>query len=180
MGSPNIPQEFDPKLFRKALGTFTTGVTIVTAADAAGDVGMTVNSFSSVSLAPPMVLWSIGRTSTHVDSFLQAEHFAVHVLASEQDDLATRFATKDVDRFADMAVGRGVAGVPLLDDVVARFECRTAHRYDGGDHVIIVGEVLSFMQWDREPLVFKAGRYAVASVKPDEPKPPPALAPQKK
>lgn len=175
-----MQQDIDPKLFRKALGTFTTGVTIITAADTtAGDVGMTVNSFSSVSLAPPMVLWSLGRTSTNVEAFLRAEHFAVHVLATEQDELATRFATKDVDRFAGTTVGRGVAGVPLLDEVVARFECRTAHQYEGGDHVIIVGEVLAFTHWDREPLVFKGGRYAIATDKPAEPKPPPALPVQK-
>lgn len=156
-------QEHDPLRFRQALGTFTTGVTIVTALDAAGvDVGMTVNSFNSVSLTPPMVLWSLGRSSSNIAAFLQAKSFAVHVLADGQDDLATRFATKGIERFAGVEVERGSTGVPLLAGVSARFECRTAFQYEGGDHVIFVGEVISYEHWDRDPLVFKHGRFARA------------------
>lgn len=156
-------QEHDPLRFRQALGCFTTGVTIVTAQDAAGaDVGMTVNSFNSVSLTPPMVLWSLGRSSSNIAAFLQAKHFAVHVLADGQDELAMRFAKKDVDRFAGVQLERAASGVPLLGGVAARFECRTAFQYEGGDHVIFVGEVISFEHWDRDPLVFKHGRFARA------------------
>jgi 3-hydroxy-9,10-secoandrosta-1,3,5(10)-triene-9,17-dione monooxygenase reductase component len=145
------------------MGAFTTGVTIITALDVDGtDVGMTANSFSSVSLTPPMVLWSLGRSSTNIDAFLQAKHFAVHVLASNQDALASRFAQRDVDRFEGLTLGRGHAGLPLIDGATARFECRTAFQYEGGDHVIFVGEVLAYEHWEREPLVFKRGRFALA------------------
>lgn len=168
-----MQQSFDSQHFRQALGAFTTGVTIVTAVDAAGsDVGMTANSFNSVSLTPPLVLWSIARNSSHVDAFLRAQHFAVHILSSDQDALATRFATKNVDRFEGLAIERGLENLPLLEGVAARLECRTAFQYEGGDHVIIVGEVLALEHWDREPLVFKRGRYALAVGKSAAPSPP--------
>ena len=155
-----MDQAFDSQRFRRALGTFTTGVTIVTTVDAAGaDVGMTANSFNSLSLTPPMVLWSLGHSSTNYATFLGAEHFAVHILAADQDLLATRFSQRGIDRFAGLALDRGHGGVPLLDGASARFECRTVHRYEGGDHVIFVGEVLGFEHCEKDPLVFKAGRF---------------------
>lgn len=151
---------FDQQRFRHALGAFTTGVTIITTIDGAGtDVGMTANSFNSVSLTPPMVLWSLGQSSTNFMAFRQATHFAVHVLAHEQDVLATRFAQRGIDRFAGLTLDRGQGGIPLIDGAAARFECRTAFQYEGGDHIIFVGEVLTFDHWDREPLVFKRGRF---------------------
>lgn len=157
---------FDSERFRHALGAFATGVTIITTVDATGaDVGMTANSFNSVSLAPPMVLWSLGRSSTNIAAFLQAKHFAVHVLATDQDQLALRFSKRGIDRFAGLALTRGPDGVPLLDGASARFECRTAFQYEGGDHVIFVGEVLGFEHWDREPLVFQRGQFARAVCK---------------
>src|SRR5262249_9644767 len=144
------------------LGAFTTGVTIITAVDAEGaDVGMTANSFNSVSLSPPLVLWSLGRGSTNIAAFLHAQHFAVHVLAHDQDALAARFLQRGIDRFAGLRVERGHEGLPLLEGAAARFECRTAYQYEGGDHVIVVGEVLAFEHWEREPLVFKHGRFAL-------------------
>jgi len=158
-----VQQSFDSDRFRQALGTFTTGVTIVTTVDAAGsDVGVTANSFNSVSLAPPMVLWSLARTSTSLAAFLAARYFAVHVLASDQQALATRFSTRGADRFAGLNPARGADGIALLDRCAARFECRTAFQYEGGDHVIFVGEVLNFEHCEREPLVFKRGRFALA------------------
>jgi 3-hydroxy-9,10-secoandrosta-1,3,5(10)-triene-9,17-dione monooxygenase reductase component len=158
-----MQQTFDADSFRQALGAFTTGVTIVTTVDASGsDVGVTANSFNSVSLTPPMVLWSLARTSTNIDAFQRAQHFAVHVLASDQDALAARFAQRGIDRFVGLNPMRGPDGVPLLDGCAARFECRTAFRYEGGDHVIFVGEVLKFEHWHHEPLVFKRGRFALA------------------
>ena len=156
-------QGFDSNLFRQALGSFTTGVTIVTTLDPAGaDVGVTANSFNSVSLAPPMVLWSLGRNSTNIAAFVAAQHFAVHILASDQHALATRFAQKNIDRFAGLDYGRGVDRIALLDGCAARFECKTAFQYEGGDHVIFVGEVLNFEHCEREPLVFKRGRFGLA------------------
>jgi 3-hydroxy-9,10-secoandrosta-1,3,5(10)-triene-9,17-dione monooxygenase reductase component len=164
--SRDMQQSFDSDLFRQALGTFTTGVTIVTTVDAAGhDVGVTANSFNSVSLAPPMVLWSLARSSTNMAAFLAARNFAVHVLASDQHALATRFAQKGTDRFAGLHLRRGVDGIALLNGCAARFECRTAFQYEGGDHVIFVGEVLNFEHCEREPLVFKRGRFALAAGK---------------
>jgi len=166
-----MQQGFDSNRFRLALGAFTTGVTIVTTVDAAGKpVGVTANSFNSVSLAPPMVLWSLARTSANIGAFLAARHFAVHILASDQQALATRFSQKGADRFAGLPVGSGIDGIALLDGCAARFECKTAFQYEGGDHVIFVGEVLNFEHCESEPLVFKRGRFTLAVGRtPDSP-----------
>lgn len=165
-----MQQSFDPQRFRQALGAFPTGVTIVTTLDAAGkDVGVTANSFNSVSLNPPLVLWSLDRNSSNFDAFIAATHFAVHVLASDQDALASLFAQRGIDRFAGLTPQRGTGGVALLDGCVAHFECRTTFRYDGGDHVIFVGEVLNFAHAPHEPLVFKRGRFALAVEKSPAP-----------
>ncbi|HKU38357.1 MAG TPA: flavin reductase family protein [Polyangiales bacterium] len=150
---------FDSQRFRHALGTFTTGVTIITTVDAAGaDVGMTANSFNSVSLSPPLVLWSLGQSSTNFAAFLQATHFAVHILAADQAALATRFSQRGIDRFAGLARDRGPGGVAMLDGAAARFACRTVFQHPGGDHIIFVGEVLEFEHWEREPLVLGRGQ----------------------
>jgi 3-hydroxy-9,10-secoandrosta-1,3,5(10)-triene-9,17-dione monooxygenase reductase component len=157
----------DVREFRNALGAFTTGVTIVTTRDAAGrDVGLTVNSFNSVSLEPPLVLWSLARSSASLAAFVQAEYFAVHILGARQEALSNLFARKGADKFAGIELDRGQGGVPLLDGCAARFECRTAYRHEGGDHEIFVGEVLKFEHFDRPPLVFQKGGYAVAVKKP--------------
>jgi len=150
--------------FRGALSAFATGVTIVTTRDGTGrDIGITANSFNSVSLDPPMVLWSLSRQSPSLAAFMAAEHFAVHVLASTQDHLAQRFATRGIDKFAGMDVQRGLSDTPLLEGCAARFQCRTAYRYEGGDHVIFVGEVQDFEHSDLPPLVFHGGQYAIAT-----------------
>jgi len=152
--------------FRNALSAFATGVTIVTTRDASGrDIGLTANSFNSVSLEPPMVLWSLARQSPNLQTFMAAEHFAVHVLASNQDDLAQRFATRGIDKFAALQLQRGPSDIPLLENCAARFQCRTAYRYEGGDHVIFVGEVIAFDHTECAPLVFHAGQYAFATHK---------------
>jgi 3-hydroxy-9,10-secoandrosta-1,3,5(10)-triene-9,17-dione monooxygenase reductase component len=149
--------------FRAALGSFATGVTIVTTRNGAGeDIGLTANSFNSVSLDPPMVLWSLARKSLSLPAFLESGYFAVHVLAATQEDLSVTFATRGADKFANMAVTRGAGGIPLLPGCSAVFQCRTAFNYEGGDHVIFVGEVQEFEHFDRAPLVFHSGRYAVA------------------
>lgn len=151
----------DSKQFRAALGSFATGVTIVTARSPDGvDVGLTANSFNSVSLDPPMVLWSLGKHSSQFPSFMKAEYFAVHILASDQEDLSNRFAKSGADKFAGLECGRGINNVPLLDGCSARFQCRVAMRHESGDHVIVVGEVLSFDSSTRSPLVFHGGKYS--------------------
>ena len=162
----------DPKAFRSALGAFATGITIVTThADECGDVGVTANSFNSVSLEPPMILWSLSRKALSLSAFLTNPCFAVHVLAAHQDDLSQRFATQGADKFSGLPVGRGAGGIPLLDGCAARFQCRTAFKYEGGDHLIIVGEVLSFEAWSHPPLVYHAGRYALTVEKRSDPDP---------
>jgi 3-hydroxy-9,10-secoandrosta-1,3,5(10)-triene-9,17-dione monooxygenase reductase component len=147
--------------FRAALGTFTTGVTIVTTCDSTPhDIGLTANSFNSVSLDPPMVLWSLAKSSLSLAAFLQAQYFAVHVLSDRQQALSERFARRGVDKFSGLQLERGFGGIPLLEGCAARFECRTAFRHEGGDHEIFVGEVLRFNHFGRPPLVFHSGRYA--------------------
>lgn len=157
----------DSGAFRSALGAFATGVTIVTTLDGEGrDVGLTANSFNSVSLDPPLILWSLAKTSGSFAAFAAASHFAVHILGEDQQALSDRFARKGIDKFEGLAVERGESGIPLLSGCAARFRCRPAYQYDGGDHVIFVGEVLDFEHSDRTPLVFHAGRYATTNVRP--------------
>ena len=155
---------FDPAEFRKALGSFATGVTIITTRAADGTLmGLTANSFNSVSLNPPLVLWSLANTSMSLAAFRAASHWAVHVLAADQEELSARFAKRGESKFAGMEVEEGVGGVPLLHGCSARFQCRTAFQYEGGDHVIFLGEVLSFDRNEMPPLVFHGGRYAHAT-----------------
>jgi 3-hydroxy-9,10-secoandrosta-1,3,5(10)-triene-9,17-dione monooxygenase reductase component len=158
--------EFDSREFRSALGAFATGVTIVTAvAEDGSRVGVTANSFNSVSLDPPMILWSLAKTSRSLAAFEQAAYWAVHILAADQDSLSNHFAKSGIDKFADMDVEPGAGGVPLLKDCASRLQCKTAFIYEGGDHVIFVGEVLKFDRRDVAPLVFHGGKYALAARK---------------
>jgi len=157
---------FDMRSFRDALGSFATGVTVITTRASDGSpVGLTANSFNSVSLEPPMVLWSLARSSRSLAAFEQASHWAVHVLAADQEAVSNRFARRGEEKFAGLALEHGAGDVPLLPGCAARFECRGALRYDGGDHVIFVGEVVRFARGDAAPLVFHAGQYALAATK---------------
>lgn len=149
-----------PKDFRNALGGFPTGVTIITALGKNGQkIGMTVNSFNSVSLTPRLILWSIGKNTNCFDDFMAAKAFAVHILASDQKDLSERFATTGVDRFADIECTEGLSGTPILPHYSACFQCKTAQQYEGGDHIIITGEVLKFSDNKLDPLLFYRGSY---------------------
>lgn len=154
--------EFDTLCFRKALGAFPTGVAIVTARSAHGDrIGLTCNSFSSVSLDPPLVLWSLAKNAFSRPAFEVVERWAVNLLSSEQEDLAMQFARAGNDKFAGVEVDSGVnGGPPLLNGCVARFLCATMHIYDGGDHLIFVGRVEHFDQFERPPLVFHSGKFS--------------------
>jgi 3-hydroxy-9,10-secoandrosta-1,3,5(10)-triene-9,17-dione monooxygenase reductase component len=150
--------------FRKALGAFATGVTIVTTRNADGkDVGLTANSFNAVSLDPPLVLWSLAKTSLSLTAFMQSAHFAVHILAADQVALSDQFAKRSRDKFEGLTVERGESDIPLLTGCAARFRCRRAYQYEGGDHIIFVGEVISYDHSARLPLVFHGGDYAVAT-----------------
>ena len=160
---------FDPQAFRAALGTFTTGVTIITSRAEDGQaVGITANSFNSVSLNPPMVLWSLAKNARSLPVFSSSKHWNVHVLSVEQEELSGRFARQGEDKFAGIELAQGISDAPLLNDCTARFQCRTAFQYDGGDHTIFVGEVLAFDHSDRAPLAFQSGQYALATRKPRE------------
>lgn len=153
-------QTFDSKAFRAALGQFVTGVTVVTTVDAEGKpVGLTANSFNAVSLTPPMVLWSLDKKSSNLESFMTGDHFAINILSEGQREVASRFATRGIDRFEGVETATGPVGQPLIKHCAAHFECRTAHRYEGGDHIIFVGEVLSCQRYDMEPLGFHAGQF---------------------
>lgn len=160
---------FDSKAFRSALGTFTTGVTIITTTAADGTpVGLTANSFNSVSLDPPLVLWSLAKTALSVPVFNEATHWNVHVLSVDQEELSGRFASKGEDKFSGLELDEGISNAPLLHNCTARFQCRTAFTHDGGDHIIFIGEVLDFDQTQLPPLAFQSGQYALTARKPWE------------
>jgi flavin reductase (DIM6/NTAB) family NADH-FMN oxidoreductase RutF len=157
---PSLTAPTAPAL-RSALGLFATGVTIVTTrADDGSLIGLTANSFNSVSLSPPLVLWSIGLKAGSLAVFLKAKHYAIHVLAVEQQALAERFASKIDNRFEGLSWHEGEGGTPLLAGCAAVFECRSKSQYPEGDHVILVSEVLA-CQHDatRSPLLFHGGKF---------------------
>lgn len=159
--TPNSPLKPTAQAMRSALGLFATGVTIVTTRSSDGSmIGLTANSFNSVSLSPPLVLWSIAQKAGSLQAFLAAKHYVIHVLAVEQQSLAERFASKVVDRFDGLAFHEGLGGVPVLPGCAAVFECTNKSQYPEGDHVILVGEVLS-CQHDasRAPLLFHGGKF---------------------
>ncbi|MGY3444179.1 MULTISPECIES: flavin reductase family protein [unclassified Bradyrhizobium] len=150
----------DPRDFRNALGTFATGVTIVTAMSAEGrPYGITCNSFASVSLNPPLVLWSLGIFSQGLPIFQNATHFTVNVLGASQQALATQFARSSGDKFAGVSWTAGLGNAPVLADVVANFQCRAANRYYGGDHVIFLGAVEAYAYNRNNPLLFAHGAF---------------------
>ncbi|QPF76126.1 flavin reductase family protein [Roseateles sp. DAIF2] len=159
--TPVAGAHFDTQQFRAALGMFATGVTIVTARGPDGTlVGLTANSFNSVSLSPPLVLWSLARSAASMAVFSRGSHYAINILAADQKALAQRFATRDIDRFAGVAWREGAGGAPVLEGVAAVFECANRSRYEEGDHVIFVGEVESCeAQPQAQPLLFHGGRY---------------------
>ncbi|MEW4448976.1 flavin reductase family protein [Qipengyuania sp. JC766] len=159
---------FDQTAFRNALGTFATGVTIVTARDGGGKpVGLTANSFNSVSLDPPMVLWSLALSSGNLEAFRNAKNWAVHILAVTQEDMSNRFARGGADKFAGMDLDDGPEGAPLIRGCAARFGCRARFEYEGGDHAIFLGEVVDFEQTDADPLIFHGGRYGRLENRPN-------------
>ena len=149
----------DPRTLRDALGCFATGVTVVTGVDPHGKpIGMTVNSFASVSLDPPLVLWSPAKNSSRYPAFSGATHFAIHVLSADQDVLSARF-TRNGRAFDDLDWEINDEGVPVIPGTLARFECRQAAAHDAGDHTIIVGEVLRAAHRDGDPLCFSGGAF---------------------
>jgi flavin reductase (DIM6/NTAB) family NADH-FMN oxidoreductase RutF len=146
--------------FRLALSRFVSGVTVVTTSGKDNrPVGITVSAFSSVSLDPPLVLACIDRRASLHDYLVEGKHFAVNILAEDQEHLSRRFATKDQERFYYAGYTTGIGGAPLLDGALAYIECRVVHAYPGGDHTIIVGEVESASVTEHKPLAYYRGGY---------------------
>ena len=153
----------DPRDFRAALGRFPTGVCLVTARGPDGSaVGMTINSFSSVSLDPPMILWSLARSAASAPVFRDAEYFAVHVLSKDDAALSAHFSKSGADKFSlfEKRFSNSLQGTPLLQGAAATFECHSRHRYYGGDHIILIGNVERYAWSGAQPLLFHGGRYA--------------------
>jgi 3-hydroxy-9,10-secoandrosta-1,3,5(10)-triene-9,17-dione monooxygenase reductase component len=151
---------FDSHALRHALGRFATGVTIVTTVGADGQpIGLTVNSFNSLSLDPPLVLWSLRRSSPSLAAFRAAPRFAVNVLAESQIELSRSFASKVAHRFVDGLWRRGDDGVPLLAGAAACFVCETASHHEAGDHELFIGRVRELTDSHEPPLLFQGGRY---------------------
>ncbi|HVR55147.1 MAG TPA: flavin reductase family protein [Pseudorhodoferax sp.] len=152
---------FSAAEFRRSLSMFATGVTIVTARRADGElVGLTANSFNSVSLSPPLVLWSLAQAASSMAALSAGSHYAINILASDQKALAERFAARGADRWQGVAWHAGVAGAPVLEGAAAVFECFNRSRYEEGDHVIFVGEVEQCAhRAGASPLLFHGGRF---------------------
>lgn len=160
---PNDSIEFTPnaensRQFRDALGCFGTGVTIVTTSDNNTPLGITVNSFASVSLDPALVLWSPAKASSRFVQFESATHYVIHVLDQSQSSIANAFA-KNAQSFDECEWRWSDNGVPLIENVMARFECKRVASHDGGDHAIVVGQVERAANFGGEPLLFCGGRY---------------------
>ena len=152
---------FSPREFRASLAMFATGVTIVTARTPAGTlIGLTANSFNSVSLNPPLVLWSLSQAAGSMAALSAGSHYAINILAADQKELAERFASKREDRWKDVLFTEGASGAPLLSGAAATFECFNRSRYEEGDHVIFVGEVERCShRAGAAPLLFHGGKF---------------------
>jgi flavin reductase (DIM6/NTAB) family NADH-FMN oxidoreductase RutF/DNA-binding IclR family transcriptional regulator len=158
----SLMDAFDRREFRRTLGAFITGVTVVTTVDAAGKpYGVTANSFSSVSLDPPLIVWSQSLTSTSYPAFRDCDRFVVNILADHQVSVSNQFAKSGDDKFAGIAVRSGLGGVPIIEDSAAHLECRKIAAYPGGDHVMYIGQVERIHRSVHRPLAFGEGRYMV-------------------
>jgi flavin reductase (DIM6/NTAB) family NADH-FMN oxidoreductase RutF len=159
------PAAFDARLFRQALGQFGTGVAVVTARDQAGlPIGMTINSFASVSLDPPLVLWSVQLNSPSSPGFRACNAFAVTILRADEDLLAARFSKSDLQKFDGFEIRDGWGKVPLVGAGVARFECATEARHLTGDHEILIGRVMAFDSQPGAALGFHQGKFFTLNV----------------
>lgn len=150
---------------RRAFGKFATGVAIATTIDRDDNpIGLTINSFSSVSLDPPLVLWSLVTRSPNLDVFRNSSHFAINILSRDQQDISNTFARPTEDRFAGLDWHRGLADLPVIQGTIATFECRRTMTIEAGDHVVFFGAVEECEQSDLDPLLFFSGKYGTATV----------------
>lgn len=159
---------FDLRTFRDTLSLFVTGVTVITTRDETGaPVGITANSFNSVSLEPPLVLWSIGLNALSLSAFANAKAFAVHILREDQAELSQRFAKSGTNKFEGLAIESGLHNLPILPDCAARLECLPYAKHEAGDHTLFIAEVQRLASDpDAMPLVYHGGRYAELADKP--------------
>lgn len=159
--APTLPA-IDPAELRRCLGSFVTGVTVITVLDANGvPIGMTANSFNSVSLDPPLIVWSLRSNASTFPVYSTATRFIVNILAEDQVDISNRFARSGPDRFDGIAVTPGIDGVPMINGCAAYLECSTEASYPGGDHLLFLGRVERMVSSARKPLAFGAGKYLV-------------------
>lgn len=160
VAQPGSDSEFDSRALRNALGAFTTGVTVVTTVDADGKRhGVTANSFSSVSLDPPLILWSQALTSKSFEAFRSSERFVVNIMGHHQIPVSNQFARSGDDKFTGIACQEGLGGVPIIEDCAAHLECTKVAAYPGGDHVVYIGQVERIHRSAHQPLAFAEGRY---------------------
>ncbi len=152
---------FDQIGFRNALGTFATGITVITTTNTKKEpVGITVNSFTSVSLEPPLILWCLDKNADSYEDFVNCIRFAVHVLHEDQEAISHNFAIKSNNKFAELEWENGEFGSPILNDFSTCFQCETEERYTGGDHIIFLGRIRSIQTHPgKEPLIYHAGSY---------------------
>lgn len=151
----------ESRKFRDAMGEYATGVTVITTTDDDGSPkGLTANSFTSVSLEPALLLWSLGKDSRCYTAFMAGRDFAVHVLNHSQQDLSDLFASMDDDKFSEIEWSKGVSGAPVLHDFAARFQCEVEAQHEAGDHVIVVGRVIEMQHKPSQPLLYYKGQYA--------------------
>lgn len=149
----------DPALYRDVMGAFATGVTVMTLQGDGPRLGVTASSFNTVSLDPPLILWSLALKAPSLDAFRRHDVFAVNVLSAAQKDVALQFARPSDDKFAGIATVPGQHGAPLITGALAHVECRTVARYPGGDHEIMLAEVLTLRRGDGDPLIFQRGAF---------------------
>ena len=157
-GKPFTPDPTDKAQLRQAMGKFATGVTVVTCNSANGPVCITANSFSSISLDPPLVMWAVAQHARRFPYFQNAEDYAIHVLSSDQQELCDA-ASRNGFALKDIPHGENMSGVPLIDGCLARFECKRSACHTAGDHVIVVGQVLNIEMRDGDPLTFFGGSF---------------------
>lgn len=170
-------QPFDTRAFRNALGLFPTGITVITTMGPNDKPeGLTANSFGAVSLEPPLVQWCLGKNAPSLPVFRDGSHFTINVLKDDQRDISNNFATPKEDKFEGIDWRRGVGGAPIIARSLAVFECKNAMQYEGGDHLIFIGEVLDYTTVKGAPLLFNAGNYGVARPHPDDYHPDPTAA----
>ena len=153
--------DFDTREFRNTLGCFATGVTVITASPEGYEpLGITVNSFASVSLDPPLVLWSLDRDSDTFEAFKSANYYTVNILSESQQELSNRFAQRYYHHLDGLSYGTGEVGCPILPQTLAVIECGVHQRINGGDHLILIGKVLRFERKEGKPLLFAMGSYS--------------------